>query len=48
MSPSNRVTQFYPKAPASLFFAFCDSQVYGGGILTLLHTRSFIKEPINK
>jgi hypothetical protein len=35
---SDRVTQLYPQAPGSLFFAFYDSQGDGGGILTLLHT----------
>jgi hypothetical protein len=38
MSPSDRVDQLYPQAPGYLFVAFCDSQGYGGGILTLLHT----------
>jgi hypothetical protein len=36
MSPSDRVAQLYPQAPGSLFVAFYDSQVYGGGILTFL------------
>jgi hypothetical protein len=40
MSPSDRVAQLYPQAPGSLFVAFCDSQGYGGSILTRLHTRS--------
>jgi hypothetical protein len=38
MSPSDRVAQIYPQAPGSLFVAFYDSQGYGGGILTRLHT----------
>jgi hypothetical protein len=40
MSPSDRVAQLYvyPQATGSLFFAFYDSQGYGGGILTPLHT----------
>jgi hypothetical protein len=37
MSPSNGVAQLYIQAPGSLFFAFYDSQGYGGGILTRLH-----------
>jgi hypothetical protein len=32
------VAQFYPWARGSLFAASYDSQGYGGGILTLLHT----------
>jgi hypothetical protein len=38
MSPSDRVAQLYREAPGSLFVAFYDSQGYGGGILTRLHT----------
>jgi hypothetical protein len=38
MSPSNRVARIYPQAPSSLFIALYDSQGYGGGILTRLHT----------
>jgi hypothetical protein len=38
MPPSDRVAQFYPQAPGSLFVAFYDSAGYGGGILTHLHT----------
>jgi hypothetical protein len=38
MSPSERVTKLHPQALGSLFVAFCDSQGYGGGILTRLHT----------
>jgi hypothetical protein len=38
MCPSDRVAQLYPQAPGSLFVAFYDSQGYGGGILTPLHT----------
>jgi hypothetical protein len=34
MSPRDRVAQLNPQAPGSLFFAFYDSQGYGGGILT--------------
>jgi hypothetical protein len=34
--PRNRVVQLYPQALGSLFVAFCDSQVYGGGIRTRL------------
>jgi hypothetical protein len=38
ISPKNRVAQLYPRALGSLFVASYDSQGYGGGILTLLHT----------
>jgi hypothetical protein len=38
MSPGDRVAQLHPQAPGSLFVAFYDSQGYGGGILTHLHT----------
>jgi restriction endonuclease Mrr len=34
----NRVAQLYPQALGSLFVASYDSQGYGGGILTRLHT----------
>jgi hypothetical protein len=34
------VSQLYPQAPGSLSITFCDSQGYGGGILTCLHTGS--------
>jgi hypothetical protein len=37
MSPSDRVTQLYPQAPGSLFSPSCDSQGYGGRVLTRLH-----------
>jgi hypothetical protein len=37
MTPSDRAAQLYPQAQSSLFFAFYDSQGYGGGILTHLH-----------
>jgi hypothetical protein len=40
MSPIDRVAQLYPQAHGSLFVAFYDSRGYGGGILTLLHTRA--------
>jgi hypothetical protein len=32
------MAQLYPQAPGSIFVAFYDSQGYGGGILTCLHT----------
>jgi hypothetical protein len=38
ISPRNREVQLYPQALGSLFIAFYDSQGYGGGIRTLLHT----------
>jgi hypothetical protein len=38
MSPSDRVVQLYSQAPGSLFIVFYDSQGYGGGIVTCLHT----------
>jgi hypothetical protein len=37
ISPRKRIAQLYPQALDSLFVAFYDSQVYGGGIRTLLH-----------
>jgi hypothetical protein len=36
--PSNRIAQLYPRALGSFFVTSYDSQVYGGGILTHLHT----------
>jgi hypothetical protein len=39
MFPNKKVAQLYPQAPGSLLVAFYDSQGYGGGILTRLHTR---------
>jgi hypothetical protein len=38
ISPRNRVAKLYPRALGSLFVASYDSQDYGGGILTRLHT----------
>jgi hypothetical protein len=38
ISPRNRIAQIYPRALGSLFVASCDSQGYGGGILTRFHT----------
>jgi hypothetical protein len=38
ISPRNRVAQLYPWALGSLFVASYDSQGYGGGFLTRLHT----------
>jgi hypothetical protein len=38
ISPRNRVAQLYSRALGSLFVASYDSQGYGGGILTRLHT----------
>jgi hypothetical protein len=40
LSPRNRVAQLYPQAPGSLFVASYDSQGYGGGIRSRLHTGS--------
>jgi hypothetical protein len=40
ISPRNRVAQLYPRALGSLSVAFYDSHGYGGGFLTLLHTKS--------
>jgi hypothetical protein len=37
-SPSDRVAQLYLQALGSVFFAWYDSQGYGGGIRTRLHT----------
>jgi hypothetical protein len=36
--PGNRVAQLYPRTLGSFFVASCDSQGYGGGIVTRLHT----------
>jgi hypothetical protein len=41
MSPVDIMSQLYPQAPGSLFFAPYVSQGYGGVILTRLHTGSF-------
>jgi hypothetical protein len=38
ISPKNRVAQLYPQDSDSLFVASYDSQGYGGGIWTHLHT----------
>jgi hypothetical protein len=38
ISPRNRVTQLYSQALGSFFVTFYDSQDYGGGIRTRLHT----------
>jgi hypothetical protein len=38
ISPRTRVTQLYPQALGSLSVASYDSQGYGGGIRTRLHT----------
>jgi hypothetical protein len=40
ISPRNRVAQLYLRALGSLFVASYDSQGYGGGILTHLHTKT--------
>jgi hypothetical protein len=36
--PRNRVTRLYPQALGSLFVGSSDSQGYGGGVRTRLHT----------
>jgi hypothetical protein len=41
MSPTDRVAQLYPQAPGFLFITFYDSQGYGGGIRTRLHTGEY-------
>jgi hypothetical protein len=41
MFSNDMMAQLQPQASGSLFVAFCDSQVYGGGILTHLHTGTF-------
>jgi hypothetical protein len=41
VSPINMVAQLYPQALGSLFVASYDSQGYGGGIRTCLHTGIF-------
>jgi hypothetical protein len=38
ISPSDRLAKIYPQAQGSLFVALYESQGYGGGILTRLHT----------
>jgi hypothetical protein len=38
ISHRNRVARLYPQTPGSLFIASYDSQGYGGGIRTRLHT----------
>jgi hypothetical protein len=38
ISPTSRVAQLYPQALGSLFVASYNSQDYGGGIRTRLHT----------
>jgi hypothetical protein len=38
ISPRNRAAQLYPPALGSIFIASYDSQGYGGGIRTRLHT----------
>jgi hypothetical protein len=38
ISHRNRVAQLYPRALGSLYVASYDSQDYGGGNLTRLHT----------
>jgi hypothetical protein len=40
ISARNRVAQLYPQALCPLFVACYDSQGYGGGIRTRLHTGS--------
>jgi hypothetical protein len=47
ISPRNRVAQLYPRALGSLFVASYDSQGYGGGILTRLHTGHKLLVKIN-
>jgi hypothetical protein len=42
MSLSGRVAQLYSPAPGSLFVAFYNSQGYGGGIETRLHTGTIL------
>jgi hypothetical protein len=47
LSPSNKVTRFYPQALGSIFVASYDSQGYGGGIRTAstrVHTVSCVAE----
>jgi hypothetical protein len=38
ISCTDRVAQLYPQTPGFIVVAFYDSQGYGGGILTRLHT----------
>jgi hypothetical protein len=46
ISPTDRVAQLHPQAPGSLSVAFHDSQGYGGGILTHLHTGTNLCIPL--
>jgi hypothetical protein len=48
MSPSNRVAQLYYQTLGSLFIASYDSQGYGGGILTLLHTTPSVSYDVSE
>jgi hypothetical protein len=45
-TPKNRVAQLHPQARGSLSIAFYDSQGYGGGILTHLHTGTNLYNPL--
>jgi hypothetical protein len=42
MSPSDRVAQVWPQAPCFPFHRLCDSQRYGRGVPTCLHTEMTI------
>jgi hypothetical protein len=42
ISPRDRVAQLYPQALGSHFVASYDSQGYGGGIRTRLHTGMYL------
>jgi hypothetical protein len=42
MPSSDRVAHLYPQARSSLFVAFYDSQGYGGGTLTRLHSHRHV------
>jgi hypothetical protein len=42
ISPRKRMAQLYPQTQGSLFVASYDTQGYGGGILTRLHTGSIM------
>jgi hypothetical protein len=42
VSPGDKFAQFYPQTSGSVFFALYNSQGYGGGDITRLHTRKYL------
>jgi hypothetical protein len=47
ISPRNMVSQLYPQALGSLFLPSYDSQGYGGGIWTRLHSSYLTKNALH-